>query len=137
MKLLLVLAATSIVVVAGCAQTDVQPLTQTSFQVTTRAAPACGPTGARTVANRAAAVEVIQRGGDRFVFMDARSGSQLTGIGYTGYGGFQAYNSHNQALTVQMVDQRHPQYAESFSARQILGPTWQEEIAKGVPNTCT
>ena len=122
---------------AACAQTDVQPLTQTSFMVSTRAAPACGPTGARTVANRAAAIEVVQRGGDRFVFGDSRSGSQLSGVTYSGWGGFQAHSVHNQDLLVQMVEPGHPQYADSFSAREILGPNWQEVISEGAPTTCT
>jgi hypothetical protein len=124
-------------VLVGCAQTDIQPLTQTSFMVSTRAAPACGPTGARTVANKAAAIEVIQRGGDRFVFGDSRTGSQLTGLSYNAWTGVQAQNVHNQSLMVQMVDRNHPQYADSFSARELLGPEWQKAVTDGVPNTCS
>ena len=33
--------------------------------------------------------------------------------------------------------QGDPQFNDSLSARQQLGPKWQEIVATGVPNTCT
>tara|TARA_R110002094_G_C4831519_1_gene205474 strand:+ start:179 stop:547 length:369 start_codon:yes stop_codon:yes gene_type:complete len=104
----------------ACAVTKVQPLTQTSFAVSTAAAPACGQSGASTVANRVAAVEVIKRGGDRFYFAQARSD----------------YRIIEDSLVVQMVKPGDENYAISFSARKELGPNWKDIVAKGIPQTC-
>ncbi len=130
-----------IAALAACAQTDIQPLTQSSFKVATVAAPACGPSGARKVANQAAAIEVIKRGGDRFVFIADQSGSHITGMTYNaygnGFGGFQTYNAADQAMVVQMLKPGQPGFSDALSARQLLGPAWREIVEKGVPNTCT
>jgi len=115
------LAVAAGLVVSGCASTKIQPLTRTSFSVSTMAAPACGQAGAAKVANRVAAVEVIKRGGDRFFFKAASSD----------------YRIIEDSLIVQMVDKGDPEYSESFSAREELGPKWQEIAAKGTPLTCS
>jgi len=125
------------IAVSACAQTDIQPLTATSFKVATTAAPACGRSGARTVANQAAAIEVIKRGGDRFIFVGSETGSRVTGINYNAFTGFQPMNSNEQGLVVQMLSEGQPGYDVALSARQLLGPDWQEVVAAGVPNTCT
>lgn len=122
---------------AGCAQTDIQPLTRTSFKVATSAAPACGPSGARRVANQAAAIEVINRGGDRFVFVGDQSGSRMTGMTYNAYTGFETYNTHDQAMVVQMVQKGDGNYNDALSAREILGPEWQQKVSDGIPDTCS
>ena len=127
----------SVAVLSACAQTDIQPLSATSFKVATTAAPACGRTGARTVANQAAAIEVINRGGDRFIFVGTETGSRVTGVNYNRYTGFQPMNSNEQGLVVQMLSERDPEYRNALSARQLLGPDWQQIVANGVPNTCT
>jgi len=122
---------------AGCATTDVQPLTASSFMVSTTAAPACGPSGARKVANQAAAIEVIKRGGDRFIFESQNADSRITGANINPYAGLQVYRSNDQGLVVQMINKGQPGYSNSLSARQILGPDWQALVAEGVPTTCT
>ena len=122
---------------AACAQTDIQPLTQSSFKVATTAAPACGPSGARKVANQAAAIEVIRRGGDRFIFTGDQTGSRMTGVAYNYYTGFQTYNSNDQSLVVQMLQPGMSGYSDSLSARSILGPNWRDIVEDGVPDTCT
>lgn len=124
-------------VVTACAQTDIQPLTATSFKVATEAAPACGRSGARKVANQAAAIEVIKRGGDKFLFVAEDTGSRVTGATYNYYSGFQTYNSNEQGLVVKMVSKGQSGYSDALSARQILGANWQELVAAGIPNTCT
>ena len=133
----LVIGSLFAVVLAGCAQTDVQPISKTSFMVATTAAPACGRSGARKVANQAAAIEVIKRGGDRFLFVDQSTGSRITGMSYTGYGGWNTYNSNEQNLVVQMVSRGQKGYSDSLSAKEVLGPDWQEMVASGTPQTCT
>jgi hypothetical protein len=108
-------------ILTGCAVTKIQPLTTDSFVVSTAAAPACGQSGASKVANRVAALEVIKRGGDRFYFSSANSD----------------YRIIEDSLVVKMVSPGDPNYKNSFSARQELGPNWQEIYAKGTPQTCT
>jgi len=133
----IIIGVLPLIALAGCAETDIQPMTKTSFMVATEAAPACGRSGAREVANKAAAIEVIRRGGDRFIFVDGRTGSRLTGATYNPYVGIQTYNTNEQNLVVQMTPPGHPQRANALSARQILGPNWETAVAEGVPNTCT
>lgn len=130
-------AIAALAAVSACATTDIQPLTATSFKIATTAAPACGPSGARMVANQAAAIEVIKRGGDRFVFVSENTSSQLTGLSYSAYTGLQTYNSNSQGLVVQMLSKGQRGYSNGLSARQTLGANWQEVVAKGIPNTCT
>jgi len=126
----------ALLAVAACAETEIQPLTQSSFKVATTAAPACGRSGARELANKAAAIEVIRRGGDRFVFAGGQTDSRVTGVSYNQYAGFQTHNSNEQYLVVQMTPPGHAMHGDSLSARQILGPDWQTLVNEGVPNTC-
>lgn len=128
-KLVLVLALTA------CAETSVQPLTQTSFKIST-ATSDCGRQGARDIAFKAAAVEVIKRGGDRFIIVGDQSGSELAGGFFTGYGGFQTYNNNLQDIVVQMIQKGDATYGNALSARQTLGADWSEIVAKGIPQTC-
>jgi hypothetical protein len=137
MKLRLLAASMACIALVGCAQTDIQPLTATSFMVATEAAPACGRSGARKVANQAAAIEVIRRGGDKFIFVSQSTDSRTTGVTYNAYTGFQTYNSNEQGLVVEMVKRGDKAYRNALSAREILGANWQEKVSKGVPNTCT
>ena len=120
----------------ACAQTSIQPLTKKSFSVTTTAAPACGPDGAQEIANKAAAIEVIRRGGDKFVFAGAGARSNVTGATYSGYGSWSYNVNHTQGLSVLMLDPGDNLYDEALSARELLGPEWELEVAGGIPNTC-
>lgn len=99
-KSFLTAVAMSMSLLAACATTDIQPLTATSFLVSTEAAPACGRTGARRVANQVAAIEVIKRGGDKFIFVDQDTDSRVTGATYNGWGNWSTYNSNEQSLVV-------------------------------------
>lgn len=110
---------------AGCATTEVQPLTQSSFKVSTRAAPACGASGARNVAFQTAAVEVIRRGQDLFIIEGDTTG-------YDGWSG-----TNQQGMVVQLIDPRSPDAKNALSARQTLGADWQTVVQKGAPITCT
>ena len=120
---------------AACAETSVQPLTQTSFKIST-ATSDCGRKGARDIAFKAAAVEVIQRGGDRFVIVSDQSGSELAGGFFTGYGGFETYNNSLQDIVVQMIQKGDANYSNALSARQTLGADWSAIVAKGIPQVC-
>jgi hypothetical protein len=132
-----ILSIATCIALSACATTDVQPLTASSFMISTTAAPACGPSGARKVANQAAAIEVIRRGGDRFVFVSQNSDSSISGVTFNPYAGVQLQRSNNQGLVVQMVSKGQQGYSNSLSAKEILGPDWQNIVEKGVPATCT
>lgn len=125
MRSIYALALTALL--GACATTDVQPLDQRTFKVATTAAPACGPSGARRVANQVAAIEVIRRGGDKFVFLTSEEANFYTGYGNT---------SFQQGLIVRLVSDRDPQARNALSARGILGPDWPRIVEKGVPMTC-
>ena len=135
-KSFLTAMAMSMSLLAACATTDIQPLTATSFLVSTEAAPACGRTGARRVANQVAAIEVIKRGGDKFIFVDQDTDSRVTGTTYNGWGNWSTYNSNEQSLVVQLVRKGDKGYRDALSAKQLLGANWQEVVAKGIPQTC-
>ena len=130
---------------AACAQTSTIPIAQDAFQITSSAAPICGAAGAQRVAVRQAAVEVIRRGGDRFIIAGAQGGSQVVGhtplvVQSTGYGGGIIYGgapmvAHGQGLVVRMFRDGDPAAANALSARAELGPNWAE-IAKSTQLTC-
>ena len=130
-RLLLILP----ILLAACAETEIQPLTKTSFQVITSTSD-CTASEARQIANIAAAIEVIQRGGDRFLFVNAQSNTSFGGAIYNQYSGLQTYNNKEQSLVVQMLSPRDAGYKNSLSARELLGPDWQSQVAEGVPQNC-
>ena len=116
---------------AGCAETSIQPLTQSTFKVATVSE--CGAKGTRDIAFRAAAIEVIKRGGDRFIVAGDGSSSAVTGGQYLGYGNFQTYGVNNQDMIVQL---RPNTDSEALSARNTLGTDWQRIVAEGIPEMC-
>lgn len=126
----------SILVVAGCVETSVQPLTQSSFKISTEAEDMCGAKGTREIAFREAAIEVIKRGFDRFIIVGDQSKSAITGAVFTTYGGLQSYGTNTQDMVVQIIQKGDPRYNDALSARQSLGPDWQVIVAKGATDNC-
>lgn len=122
----------AIVLLTACAETSVQPMSTDRFKVTTHAAPACGPTGARNLAFKAAAIEVIRKGGDRFIIEQDATGSGLQGDIFNGM-----YQNFNQGMVVRLISPNSPEVRTALSAREVLGANWQEVVAEGVPNTCS
>ena len=110
--------------VGGCAQTSIQPMAKDTFKVATSAAQACGPTGARNVAFKTAEIEVIRRGGDKFVVVGDREDSSW----WTG--------EHKQDMVIKMIPDGSPEASNALSAREQLGPDWQSIVSKGAPTTC-
>lgn len=121
---------------AGCVETSVQPLTQSSFKISTEAEDMCGAKGTRQIAFREAAIEVIKRGADRFIVVGDQSKSAITGGMFTTYGGFQTYGTNTQDMVIQIVQKGDARYNDALSARQTLGPDWQEIVAKGSADSC-
>lgn len=122
---------TAALALAACANTDIQQMSKDTFKVQTHAAPACGPSGARDVAFRAAAVEVIRKGGDKFVIQHDSTGSGLQGSI------FNMQQNYDQGMVVRMIAGGSAEAGNALSAREVLGADWQEQVAKGVGNTCT
>jgi len=100
--------------------------------VATSAAPACGPAGARNVAFKTAAVEVIRKGGDKFVIQGDHSDSSLQGNIFAGF-----QQNYSQGMVVRMVPEGSPEARNALSARETLGAEWQKIVAKGAPTTCS
>jgi hypothetical protein len=130
------------------------PFSADTFQITASAAPVCGEVGAQRVAMVDAAIATIQNGYDGFVIQGAQAQDNVGVIGYTPltattysngyssnttvYGGQPIIaGSHDQAIVVHMFRAGDPNSAESISARNFLGPDWEQRVAKGFPHTCT
>ena len=116
---------------SACASTSVQDMSRSMFQVQTSAAPVCGKGGAAKIASKVAAIEVIKRGGDRFVLASSQAGSSLSGfVGYT------AISRNNRGIVVKMVEPGDPEYDDALSARAVLGDDWEKDVSRGKPGTC-
>ncbi|MFA5952788.1 MAG: hypothetical protein WC807_21220 [Hyphomicrobium sp.] len=132
MKLLIVGAA---LIVSGCASVSAIPLSQDSFQLVTNASQECGAQGAQRVAYQQAAAETIRKGYDRFIISQAQRGSQIETASISG--GILGYNrSYGQDLNVQMFKEGDPLGANAISARESLGPKWQELVATKASYGC-
>ncbi|WP_255471192.1 hypothetical protein [Paracoccus sp. M683] len=118
-------------ILSACAQTQIQPMSKDSFLVATHAAPACGPAGARNVAFKSAAIEVIRKGGDKFVIVGDQMSSGMQGDFFSGF-----QQNYSQGMVVKMIPEKSPESANALSARETLGSGWQEIVAKGAPTTC-
>lgn len=118
--------------VAACTQTQIQPMSKDTFKVATHAAPACGPSGARNVAFKSAAIEVIRKGGDKFLIMGDQTDSGMQGDFYSGF-----QQNYSQGMVVKTVAEGSPEAKNALSARETLGADWQAVVAKGAPTTCS
>ena len=119
------ISVVSLAALAACATSSIQPMSQDTFKVATTAAPACGPMGARNVAFKTAAVEVIRKGADKFILVgDANNSNFWSG-------------THDQSMVVRIIPENSPEARNALSARGQLGADWQEIVAKGAPTTCT
>lgn len=128
LTILLVVGALTL---AGCATTSVQPMSQNTFKVATNAAPACGPAGARNVAFKAAAIEVIRKGGDKFIIVGDQTDMGMQGDLFSGM-----QTNFSQGMIVRMIPKDSREASNALSARKTLGANWREVVAEGVPNTC-
>ena len=126
----------SLFFVVGCVETSVQPLSQSSFKISTEAEDMCGAKGTREIAFREAAIEVIKRVADRFIVVGDQSRSEITGGMFTTYGGFDTYGTNTQDMVIKMLNKGDPGFNDALSARQTLGSDWQAIVAKGSPDSC-
>ncbi len=125
MKSLNFAALIAVLALAGCAQSTIQPMSKDTFKVATQAAPACGPNGARNVAFKSAAVEVIRRGQDKFIVQGDSHDSDF----WSG--------DHKQDMVIRVIPEKSPEAKNALSAREQLGDNWKEAVQKGAPTTCS
>ncbi len=143
---------------AACAKSAVIPMAKDTFQITASAAPLCGSTGAQQVALRQTAIETIRRGYDSFIIVGGGYRNNIAVVGHTpvvantsGYATATAYGNqataygrstttysggqpiiagtHDQGLVVKMFKADDPSSANAVSARDTLGPKWQEAVS--------
>ncbi len=96
----------------------------------------CGAKGTREIAFREAAIEVIRRGADRFIVVGDQSRSELTGGMFTNYGTFETFGTNTQDIVIQIIPKGDPRSKDALSARETLGPEWQQIVAKGSTDNC-
>ena len=107
-------------------------MSQDTFKISTNAAPACGPTGARNVAFKAAAIEVIRKGGDKFIIVGDNTDMGMQGDIFNGFN-----TNYSQGMVVRMIREGSAEASNALSARAQLGANWQQIVADGVPPTCS
>ena len=155
MRKLVVFAAA--LALCGCAQSSTMPLSADTFQLLASAAPVCGTAGAQRVAVRRAAIETINRGFDKFVILNAAAANNVRVVGQTPVqahttgmvygntltatttysGGYPIVaGTHDQGLVVKMFKNGDLRGANAISARDTLGPKWQEAVKEGAATTC-
>ena len=161
----IIVLATFAVALGGCAQSATMPLSADTMRITTSAAPVCGSTGAQNAAFRRAAVETINRGYDKFVILGGEAQNNVGVVGYTpvqanttgsatatGYGNMAVAHgqstttysggqpiiagSHDQGLIVKMFKDGDPAGQNALSAREQLGPKWQDAVRESGSTTC-
>jgi hypothetical protein len=131
-----ILAGVSFLTLAACASVSTIPLSKDTFQITSSAPGACGADGAQKVAFQQAAAETIRRGYDSFVVVTTDRQSQLESASI--WGGSANYgHSYSQGLTVKMYRDGDPLGGQAISARETLGPKWQEAIKAESSYSCT
>ncbi len=109
--------------VSGCASVSTIPLSANSFQLTTKASPECSADQAQRIALKRAAAETLKQGYDSFIITNAA----MQPVVYSGWGGGIGQIS-NQALSVTMYRNGDPEAAKALSARDVLGPKWQDAL---------
>ncbi len=114
-----------IAAVSACASSTVQPMSKDTFKIDTIAAPACGPNGARNVAFKTAAIEVIRRGHDKFILVGDSSDESF----WSG--------DHKQGMIVKVIPENSVEASNALSAREQLGSDWRKMLTKGAPVTCS
>jgi hypothetical protein len=151
-----VLAALALALVLGaCAQGQAVRTSANTMLVQTSAAEVCGGQGALAAAQRLAAIETIRAGYDRYIVTGGEAQnnvqvSQMPGTyntqGTYSLGSYQATTtyqpgptivsgSHDQGLAIVMFHDGESGAQQAVSAREVLGPEWEQKVKKGV-NFC-
>jgi hypothetical protein len=140
----------------SCANSSAIRVSQDTAIIKTSAAPVCGSVGAAKVAQKQAAIETIKAGYDRYVIVGAASANNVyatqspgsyqtygTVNSYGNYGTVNAtttytpgptiyHGTHDLSLGIKMFKDGQPGSSQALSAREMLGPKWEEIVKKGV-----
>ena len=146
-------------VLAGCAGAQATRTSQNTIMIDAGAAPACGPAGAAKVAAKAAAVETLRAGYERYIITSGTAQNNVTVTQLPGYvntsgtvtygGGFGTYNArstytpgptivagrHDRSLAVVMFKRGDAGFEQGLDAKEALGPEWAELVKTGI-RTC-
>jgi hypothetical protein len=105
-------AALLVLALGGCAGVQVSRLSSNTFLIEAGSDATCGGAAAGQLASRAAAVETIRRGYQRFVI---GGGSGEVGMGLGG---------QETSIRVVMLKPGDPGFEAATDARAFLGPNW-------------
>lgn len=108
---------------AACATASVIQVAQDSLIVQIKAGADCGPHAALQLAQKQAAIETIRAGFDRYIVVGSDS--------HGGRGELQG-----QTLTIKLFKESDKGSENALSAREVLGPNWQEQIKAKDVLTC-
>jgi hypothetical protein len=145
------------IALAACAGTNTIRTSSDTAIVQASAAPICRGVGAAKVAQKQAAIETIKAGYDRYMIVDAVSANNVqvtqtpgsyrtTGTVYGGHvnatttyqpGMPIIHGTHDQAFAIKMFRDSDQGSGRAISARETLGPKWQEMVKAGTIRTCT
>ncbi len=81
---------------------------------------------------RRAGVETIRRGYDKYILLNHGTGSVVTGVNEYG----QLSRAGTGSVIVKMFKANDPAGAKALSARDLLGPDWQEIVNKKEKSSC-
>ncbi|QKD01495.1 hypothetical protein [Mesorhizobium loti] len=151
-----IIMLTACLALAGCASANTVQTSKNTAVVQSSAAPACGEIGAAKVAQKQAAVATLKAGYDSYIIVDAASQNNVQVVQTPG-----TYNTtavangnyvtatttyqpgvpivmghHNQAFAIRMFKNGEPGSENALSARDALGPDWQNKM-KQVTLTCS
>jgi hypothetical protein len=153
-------AIIAVAALSGCTSSSAVRTSQNTAIIKTSAAPICGGTGASRVAEKEAAIETLKARYDRYIIVDAASANNVsasqmpghystygTANVYGGYGTYSAtttyqpgplvfHGSHDQAFAIRMFHDGDPGADQALSAKEALGPKWQQ-IAKDGVHVCS
>lgn len=151
----------SCLVLASCASSNTIKTSSSTAIVQTSAEAMCGGAGAANVAQKQAAIETLKAGFDRYIIFDSAASSnvqltQLPGSYQTSgtamiYGNRATYQGntqyipgpmivsggYQQSFAIKMFREGEGGASSAVSAREILGPKWQQMVKVGTIRTCT
>ncbi|WP_143535689.1 hypothetical protein [Roseisalinus antarcticus] len=130
---------------AACVDSTTTRLSQNRVQIDVSAAPVCRGADARRFANHQAALETLRLGYDRYIVLGFQSqdNTRVVGANFNpnGFGGVTATpiigGSEDASIIVEMYQEGRPGSGNALSAREALGPNWQQIVSEGLPDTCT
>ncbi|MCX8568721.1 MULTISPECIES: hypothetical protein [Hyphomicrobiales] len=155
------ICAFSCLILASCASSNTIKTSSSTAIVQTSAEAMCGGAGAANVAQKQAAIETLKAGFDRYIIFDSAASSdvqvtQMPGSYQTSgtamiYGNRATYHGntqyipgptivsggYQQSFAIKMFREGESGASDAVSARETLGPKWQQLVKVGTIRTCT